>query len=103
MQDKDAYIRRYEKANKPLSAFQTDIKKYQDLADDILAEDSSTNITFLVLDTGPLKSALLAHCEAWVTKFTRLLLTLATSELARLHNYFDKNTTELTKVPNTLE
>jgi len=27
-QDKDAYIRRYEKANKPLSSYELDIKEY---------------------------------------------------------------------------
>ena len=37
-QDKEAYIRRYEKAMKPLSSFEMDIQKYNDLADEVNAE-----------------------------------------------------------------
>jgi hypothetical protein len=47
--------RRYEKAQKPLEAFEADISKYHELVDDISAEVSSETIKYLFLDCGPLK------------------------------------------------
>lgn len=43
---------------------------------------------FLRIDCGPLKQTLVGHCEQWVSKFTGLLLQLASAELASLHESF---------------
>eukprot|EP00232_Nephroselmis_pyriformis_P029065 CAMPEP_0182867354 /NCGR_PEP_ID=MMETSP0034_2-20130328/8675_1 /TAXON_ID=156128 /ORGANISM="Nephroselmis pyriformis, Strain CCMP717" /LENGTH=4528 /DNA_ID=CAMNT_0024999703 /DNA_START=83 /DNA_END=13669 /DNA_ORIENTATION=- len=96
-QDKEAYIRRYERAKKPLSAFDSDISKYKDLIDEVMMEDTATNMRFLRIDCGPLKQSLVSHCEAWVNKFTGLLNRLARQELEELQEYFSKNSTELKK------
>lgn len=60
-------FRRYEKAQKPLSAFDADITKYADLSEEVLAENAAESIKFLFVDCGPLKqvaprAALLEHC-----------------------------------------
>jgi dynein heavy chain len=102
-QDKEAYIRRYEKARKPLSAFDADISKYLELQDEVLSEDTSTNMRFLHIDCAPLKQALVGHCEAWVGKFTGLLNALAHAELKEIHDYFLKNTRALQKTPTNLD
>ena len=47
--------RRYERANKPVSAFEADILKFRDLSEEVLAEDAATSMRFLRLDCGPLK------------------------------------------------
>ena len=41
-QDKEAYIRRYDKAKKPLSAFDTDISKYKELSEDVVSTAPTT-------------------------------------------------------------
>eukprot|EP00976_Prorocentrum_cordatum_P070931 1180123-Prorocentrum_minimum.AAC.1 len=46
-QDKDAYIRRYDKAKKPLSAFDGDITKYKELQDEVVAEETTNHMRFL--------------------------------------------------------
>lgn len=102
-QDKEAYIRRYEKARKPLSAFDADITKYMGLQDEVLGEDTTTNMRFLHVDCAPLKQALVGHCEAWVAKFTGLLNQLAAAELQELHDYFMKNTRALQRTPGNLD
>jgi len=66
---------------KPLSSFEMDIQKYNDLADEVNAEDVSTNMLFLRIDCGPLKQSLLGHCEAWVEKFTGRGLHSSTFQL----------------------
>ena len=86
--DRDAYIRRYEKAQKPLSSFEADISRYLQCIDEIRGEDGATNMRFLRIDCGPLKLTLVGHCEAWVSKFTGLLGQLAATELRTLHTYF---------------
>lgn len=47
--------RRYEKAQKPLTAFDADITKYADLSEEVLAENAAESIKFLFVDCGPLK------------------------------------------------
>lgn len=55
--DSSSYLhcRRYEKAQKPLSAFDADISKYADLSEEVLAENAAESIKFLFVDCGPLK------------------------------------------------
>lgn len=86
--DKEAYIRRYEKAQKTLAAYEADIQRYIQLQDEVQGEDSTTNMRFLRIDCGPLKQTLIGHCEQWVQKFTGLLNQLALTELKALHEYF---------------
>lgn len=86
--DKEAYIRRYEKANKPLSSFEGDIQRYLQLQEEVAGEDSITNMRFLRVDCAPLKQTLQGHCEMWVAKFTGLLMTMAHQELCAVHDYF---------------
>ena len=50
--------RRYEKAQKPLGAFEADIRRYADLTDEVLAESAHEPIKFLLVDCGPLKQVL---------------------------------------------
>lgn len=42
--DKEAYIRRYEKAKKPLSSFEADIQKYLQLQVGVGVEDSKFTV-----------------------------------------------------------
>lgn len=102
-QDKEAYIRRYEKARKPLSAFDADITKYLELQDEVLTEDTTTNMRFLHVDCAPLKHSLVTHCEGWVAKFTGLLNSIAAAELKDLHEYFMRNTRALQRTPGNLD
>jgi hypothetical protein len=67
---RSGFCRRYEKAKKPLSAFEADIQKYKDLTDEIAGEDSSATMRFLRVECGPLKQGMTLHCEQWVARFT---------------------------------
>ncbi|WIA33430.1 hypothetical protein OEZ86_006562 [Tetradesmus obliquus] len=102
-QDKDAYIRRYEKAQKPLSSYEADVSEYMNKEDEIQHEETTANIKFLFVDCGPLKQTLTAHCELWKTKLTGLLNNLAAAELRSLHEYFKSNLEALSKTSQDLE
>ncbi len=52
-----ALCRRYEKAQKPLEAFEADIRRHRDIVDDIMSESASEAIKFLHVDCAPLKQA----------------------------------------------
>ena len=60
--DKDAFMRRYAKANRALTAFETDITRYKELQHDIQSEEGVSNIGFIRIDSQPLKQALTQHC-----------------------------------------
>ena len=53
--------RRYEKAQKPLAAFEADIMRYADLTEEIAAENAGELVRFLAVDCGPLKQVLDLH------------------------------------------
>ena len=95
--------RRYEKAQKPLSSFETDIQKYNGLQEDVQGEETTSNMRFLRIDCGPLKQNLISHCEAWAQKFTGLLITLAAAELCSLHEYFKASKEQLSVQPSSLD
>ena len=101
--DKDAYIRRYEKAQKPLSSFETDIQKYLQLQEEVQSEETTSNMRFLRIDCGSLKQNLTGHCESWVHKFTGLLINLASAELRSLHDYFSSSKEQLSVQPSSLD
>lgn len=101
--DKDAYIRRYAKANRTLAAFEADIQRYKDLQNEIQAEETIVNMNFICIDCSPLKQAIVGHCVSWQSKYTSLLHGNALNELKELREIFSDNTTRLAKVPTTLE
>ena len=101
--DKEAYIRRYEKAQKPLSSFEADISRYLQQKDKVQVEETPTHMRFMRIDGGSLKQVLVGHCEGWVSKFTGLLLTLAAAELHSLHDFFKESREQLSIVPSNLD
>ena len=96
--DKDSFIEGYRKANHPLSVFEAEINKYKELQEQVLSEDSTSNMASLRIDCTPLKQTLVHHCETWVTKLTQLLNDIARQELESVHDYFKSNT-EILKKP----
>ena len=87
--DKDAFMRRYAKANRALGAFETDITRYKELQQDIQSEEGITNVGFIRIDSSPLKQSLVAHCHTWQTKFTQLLNNNAATELRGLYDHME--------------
>jgi len=101
--DKDAFMRRYAKANRALTAFETDITRYKELQHDIQSEEGITNLGFIRIDAAPLKQVLVAHCNTWQTKFTQLLNSNAEAELGALYEHMAEVTATFGKKPLNLE
>jgi dynein heavy chain len=97
--DKDAFIRRYAKANRPLSQYDIDITRYKEQQQDIQQEEANTTINFIKIDCSVLKTALVKHCVEWQNKLTRLLNDNGCNELSSLQKMFQENTVELTTKP----
>ncbi|KAL4458111.1 hypothetical protein ABPG75_012976 [Micractinium tetrahymenae] len=94
-----AYMRRYERANKPVSSFVADIQKYLDLKEEVLSEDSASNVRWLRLDASLLKQQLVTLCDGWVDAFQGLLTNLASRQLAGLTAELAGHIAELTGKP----
>jgi len=71
--DKDAFIRRYAKSSRPLSAFEDDIKRYKDLHKEVSQEEAHADMGFISVDYTGLKADIIGHCLDWQHKFTGLL------------------------------
>jgi dynein heavy chain len=76
-------------------------RRYTEVANNIQNEETFSNIQFIGLDCSPLKTSLIAHCLEWQTKFTTLLLRLATQTLDKLLAYFDENSQKVMVPPET--
>ena len=101
--DKDAFMRRYAKANRQLDAFETDITRYKELQHDISSEEGVSNIGFIRIDCQPLKQSLTQHCHTWQNKFTQLLNTNAATALSDMFEHMDSCKATLAKKPINLD
>ncbi|XP_048588102.1 dynein axonemal heavy chain 2 isoform X2 [Nematostella vectensis] len=100
---KDAFIRRYQRLNPPVSSFDADIARYTEIANNFQKEETVLNIDFVLLDCSPLKFALLSHCNEWQSKFTTLLREMASQKLMELNNFLKGNAKKLSAPPETLD
>ena len=101
--DKDAFMRRYAKAGRALTAFETDITRYKELQHDIQSEEGVSNIGFIRIDCQPLKQALMQHCNTWQGKFTQLLNSNAATELRGMFEHMEECQTTLKKRATNLD
>lgn len=101
--NKDAFIRRYAKLKPPLSTFDADINRYNEVSNNTQKEETLSNINFVRLDCSSLKNSLVAHCTAWQGKLTTLLNSNAVTELSALHDMFAKKAEKLNASPRDLD
>ncbi|OQR83321.1 dynein heavy chain [Achlya hypogyna] len=102
-QDKQAFIRRYAKANRPLAQFRVDIERYREQQASITNEDLTNTINFVQIDTNLLKASLVEHTVQWIGKLTGLLNQTAADELRALIAMVKDNTKRLLVKPTTLD
>ena len=101
--DKDAFIRRYAKASRPLSQYDIDITRYKDQQNDIVEEDLNMTINFIKIESSLLKATLTDHCVQWQNKLLKLLNDNALQELKSIQSMFKENTETLESHSQTLE
>ncbi|KAM4749227.1 dynein axonemal heavy chain 2 [Rhinophrynus dorsalis] len=101
--NKDAFIRRYQHLNPIVSAFDADIARYTEVANNVQKQETVQHIQFVLLDCSHLKFALVQHCNEWQNKFTGLLSHMASGKLMELHSYLRNNADRLLQPPQTLE
>ncbi|KAJ0403889.1 hypothetical protein ATCC90586_002605 [Pythium insidiosum] len=102
-QDKQAFIRRYAKANRPLQQFRADIERYREQQTSIQNEDLTNTINFIQIDTNFLKASLVEHTVQWIGKLTGLLNQTAHDELRELMTMMKDNTRRLQVKPTNLD
>ena len=100
--DKASFIRRYAKSNRPLNAFEDDIKRYKELHKEVSLEESQTNMGFISVDYTTLKQDIIGHCLDWQNKFTDLLNCMALKDLNSLLDAFKSTTDKLLVTPQNL-
>ncbi|EDV25795.1 uncharacterized protein TRIADDRAFT_23475 [Trichoplax adhaerens] len=100
--NKEAFIRRYQNLNPPVSSFDADIARYTEVANNVSKEETVLNIQFVMLDCSPLKAALHHHCSLWQNKFTTLLSEMATTRLKELNEFLSTNSENLRTPPQSL-
>ncbi|KAM9820319.1 LOW QUALITY PROTEIN: dynein axonemal heavy chain 2 [Neosynchiropus ocellatus] len=103
MINKDSFIQRYQRFNQPVTTFVSDIHRYTENANSVEQEETLVGIRFITLDTSPIKSSLVQHCNEWQFKFTQLLGDMASTRLRELHASMHAHAERLREAPNTLE
>ncbi|XP_075910842.1 dynein axonemal heavy chain 2-like [Petromyzon marinus] len=101
--NKDAFIRRYQRQNPPVSSFDGDIGRYAEVANNVQKEETVLSVQFVLLDCSPLKLSLLRHCSEWQAKLTSLLADMAGGQLRDLHAYLSDNGERVSRPPRTLD
>mmetsp|Transcript_14483 Transcript_14483/g.50911 ORF Transcript_14483/g.50911 Transcript_14483/m.50911 type:complete len:4419 (-) Transcript_14483:356-13612(-) len=91
-QDKDTFIRRYQKTQRSLTIVGQDIHRYKEVQREIHEEDPKVVIDFIETDFTPLKVELMNHCVQWQKKLTDLLNDNAKTEMNKVLEYFETTT-----------
>jgi len=63
------------------------VYRYTEVANNVQMQETILTIQFVLLDSSPLKFAILAHCQEWQNKFTGLLYEITSSHLSEVNNY----------------
>nr|XP_020476144.1 LOW QUALITY PROTEIN: dynein heavy chain 2, axonemal [Monopterus albus] len=100
--NKDTFLKRYQRLNPPVTAFDADIHRYTEKAHSVQQEETVQNIWFVMLDCSPLKSSLVQQCSEWQARFTQLLSHMASTRLQELHASLQDNANRLGQPPQTL-
>ena len=70
--NKDAFIKRYRRHNPAVSSFDADIARYSEVQNNIQKEETNITINFVLVDSTPIKTALIKLCQEWQEKFTQV-------------------------------
>jgi dynein heavy chain len=101
--DKSAFMRRYMKNSRTIANFEEEILKYKNLEREVLAEESLTAMSFIVVDCTSLKQETVNHCIEWQQMFTALLNELALKDLNHVIDAIDSTTEKLKMLPTNLQ
>ena len=67
------------------------VRRYTEVANNVQSQETILSIQFILLDSSPLKNAILGHCLEWQNKFTSLLYEIATARLTELTEFLKTN------------
>jgi dynein heavy chain, axonemal len=101
--DKAAFMRRYMKSSRTIANFEEEILKYKNLEREVLAEESLTAMSFIVVDCTSLKQETVNHCIEWQQMFTALLNELALKDLNHVVDAINSTTDKLKVLPTNLQ
>ncbi len=101
--DKDMYIRKYERAQRPPSQFDTDITRYRTQQGEITSETSTHIINFVRVDCNAMKDSLVGHCMQCQNNLTGLLNKNGDEKLKFIFKLFQDSRDALTVSPKDLD
>jgi len=101
--DKDMYIRKYSRANRPPSQFDVDVSRYRTQQGEIISETSTHIINFVRVDCNAMKDSLVGHCLQCQTKLTNLLNDNGAEKLKSIFKLFVDSRNNLTVPPKDLD
>ncbi len=101
--DKDMYIRKYARSNRPPSQFDIDITRYRTQQGEITSETSTHIINFVRVDCNAMKDALIGHCLQCQNKLTGLLNDNGAEKLLGIFKLFQESRENLTVPPKDLD
>ena len=91
------------KSNRTIANFEEEILKYKNLEREVLAEESLTAMSFIVVDCTSLKQETVNHCSEWQQMFTALLNELALKDLNHVVDAIQSTTEKLMVLPTNLQ
>ncbi|CAM9180031.1 unnamed protein product [Ectocarpus fasciculatus] len=101
--DKEAFIRKYAKANRGPVQFDADITRYKNLQGEIQSDAMSHSVNFVRVDCMTLKDALVGHCLQCQNKLASLLNSNGVDELHEIFSLFKRSADNLTVTPKNLD
>ena len=71
-----------------MSSFDADIARYSEVQNNIQKEETNITINFVLVDSTPIKTALIKLCQEWQEKFTQVRFHGAREQAQTFKNAF---------------
>jgi dynein heavy chain len=101
--NKDKFFSRFGAQNRNAEGFETEILKYKDFQHKIQHVEPTKIVSYIQLDSAPLKHTLIMECNLWQNRLLDLCHSIAQKDLNKQYETFEKNTELLKEDPTNLD
>ncbi|XP_049764343.1 dynein axonemal heavy chain 2 [Schistocerca cancellata] len=101
--DKDLFISHYENDKRSAEAFDADISRYTEIANNVQMEDTISFVYFSEVNAAAVKKSIIMHCVEWQKKLTELLCRTTNDMILDFYKYMEDYSKKLMHEPQDLD
>lgn len=89
--DKQRFIVRYQNQKPSAAAFDANIGRYTEVANDVQMQETISVVHFIMINAADLKKSIIDHCIQWQQMLCQLLLKMTNDKIDDVYTYIKVN------------